>query len=216
MGLFDRVQDSAGMQRAPMPGEPGTADDQAIARYRYMLRTAPPETIEQAHAEAFAKLTPEQRRKVLEELASAAPEGERDAVLRAGDAPGSLARAATRAEIRQPGIMERMFGGGSAQGTPMPGFGSMLGHAFLGSLAGTVLGSMVAQHFLNAHPPSAQTLADLSPASGLDDSQLGAFDTNDSSAATQDDAGSNDDVGTSGDVDFGDGGDFDLGDTFDV
>ena len=40
-----------------------SADEQAIARYRYMLKTAPPETIEQAHAEAFAQLTPEQRRR---------------------------------------------------------------------------------------------------------------------------------------------------------
>ena len=43
-------------------------DGQAIARYRYMLRTAPLEAIEEAHAEAFAALTSEQRRRVLEEL----------------------------------------------------------------------------------------------------------------------------------------------------
>jgi hypothetical protein len=34
-----------------------SADEQAVERYRYLLRTAPPETIEEAHAEAFAKLT---------------------------------------------------------------------------------------------------------------------------------------------------------------
>jgi hypothetical protein len=33
------------------------SDEAAVERYRYMLRTAPPETIELAHAEAFAKLT---------------------------------------------------------------------------------------------------------------------------------------------------------------
>jgi hypothetical protein len=38
--------------------QPTDADEQALQRYRYMLRTAPPETIEQAHEEAFAKLTP--------------------------------------------------------------------------------------------------------------------------------------------------------------
>jgi hypothetical protein len=139
--------------------------------------------------------------------------------MRAGDAPGSLARAATRAEIRQPGVMDRMFGGGNMQGAAMPGFASMLGHAFLGSLAGTVLGSLVAQHFMNAHPPSAQTLADLSPAH--DDTQLGTQDDarlGDIDSATNDtnaDAGL-DDFGGSDDVDFGDAGDFDLGDTFDV
>ena len=40
---------------------PPDADEQALERYRYMLKTAPPETIEQAHEEAFARLTPAQR-----------------------------------------------------------------------------------------------------------------------------------------------------------
>jgi hypothetical protein len=213
MGLFERGQSGFGMQRpAGSSGDALPSDDQAIARYRYMLSTAPPETIEQAHAEAFAKLTPEQRRTVLGQLASAAPPRERDAVMRAGDEPGALARSATRAEIREPGMMERMFGGIGGGREPMPGFGSFLGPAFLGSLAGTVLGSMVAQHFLNAHPPSPQTLADL----GGNEASLdhGAADH----ASTSDDSPvdtSSDDFAFGDDADFG-GGDFDLGDIFDV
>src|SRR4051794_34504103 len=108
MGLFDRFREGLGVQR-PIPAE-ASADEQAIARYRYMLRTAPPETIEQAHAEAFAKLTPEQRRRVLEQLREEMPAAERAAAARAGDSPEQLARVATRAEIRQPGVMERVFG----------------------------------------------------------------------------------------------------------
>jgi len=45
-------------------------DRQAIERYRYMLRTAPPDDIERAHAEAFARMTPDQRQLVLRELAA--------------------------------------------------------------------------------------------------------------------------------------------------
>ena len=56
-----------------------SADEQAVERYRYLLRTAPPETIEEAHAEAFAKLTPEQRRMVLQELDSTLTPAERAA-----------------------------------------------------------------------------------------------------------------------------------------
>jgi hypothetical protein len=205
MGLFDRAH-GAGMQR-PAPVPAGDADDAAIARYRYMLRTAPPETVEQAHAEAFAKLTPEQRRKLLDQLAGAAPDGERTSVMRAGDAPEALARAATRAEIRQPGAMERMFGGA---GGATPGFGSFLGPAFLGSLAGTVLGSLVAQHFLAAHPPSDRTLADLSGGLTAGDARLGDIDAGDAGTAA-------DDLTSAADADFGDAGDFDLGgDTFDA
>ena len=59
--------------RADLP----SADEQAVARYRYMLQTAPPETIEQAHEEAFARLTPEQRRLALQQLATNLPENER-------------------------------------------------------------------------------------------------------------------------------------------
>src|SRR5829696_5902448 len=48
----------------PAPQQPPvrSEDEIAVERYRYLLRTAPPETIEQVHEEAFAKLTPEQRR----------------------------------------------------------------------------------------------------------------------------------------------------------
>jgi hypothetical protein len=215
MGLFDRFADTGAARPAPAQGD-ATADAQAIARYRYMLRTAPPETLEHAHAEAFAKLTPEQRRKVLEQLASDAPPGERDAVLRAGDAPGSLARAATRAEVREPGAMERMFGQAPAQGA-MPSMGSMFTHTLLGSLAGTVIGSAIAQHFLAAHPP-AHGFGDFG-SSGTDASQdENAAD--DTDRASSDDFGSSDEIGSddpgSGDFDFGDAGVSDLGDTFDV
>jgi hypothetical protein len=125
------------------------SDQQAIERYRYMLRTAPPETIEQAHAEAFATLTPQQRRLVLEQLRQATPPGERPPGDSAAD-PEALARMATRAEIRQPGVLERAFGSGGGGG-----FGGMFASSLLGSVAGTVLGSMVAQHFF-AHPSAAE------------------------------------------------------------
>ncbi len=43
-------------RRPPQP--PKSEDEIAIERYRYLLRTAPPQTIEQVHAEAFSKLSP--------------------------------------------------------------------------------------------------------------------------------------------------------------
>src|SRR5918995_6113544 len=88
-------------------------DTQAIERYRYLLRTAPPDEIERAHEEAFAQLTPEQRRQALHSLAEHVPQSE----IR-GDDPASLARTATRAEMRQPGTIERAWGSGG------PGLGS--------------------------------------------------------------------------------------------
>jgi len=152
-------------------------DQRALERYRYMLRTAPPDDIERAHEEAFAQLTPEQRAAVLRELAERVPPSEVG-----GDDPKSLARTATRAEMREPGTIERTFGGAG-----VPGLGSM----FLSTLAGAFIGSSIANAFF------------------FDDtgSDADASETGDASEA--DDAGG-DDFG--GDVggDFGDfgGGDF--------
>jgi hypothetical protein len=144
MGFFDRFRNP---QSSP-------SDEQAIARYRYLLRTAPPEAIEQAHAEAFARLTPEQRRRLLEELAADMPDAERKAASRTGESPEALARVATRAELREPGSMERAWNRMSAPGV---GLGGMFAGSLLASMAGTVLGTMMAQHFF-AHDPQASHL----------------------------------------------------------
>jgi hypothetical protein len=117
-------------------------DEMAVERYRYMLRTAPPETLEQAHAEAFAKLTAEQRRKVLEDLGTAVPASERAA----SDDPQSLARMATRAEMRQPGTMERVLGGGRG-GMGGMGMGGMIAGSLLASVAGAFVGTAIADAF---------------------------------------------------------------------
>jgi hypothetical protein len=125
--------------------EPRTsADEQALERYGYLLRTAPPETIEEAHAEAFAQLTPEQRRMVLEELTRELPEHERAAGVRYEDDPRSLARLATRTEMRQPGALERSFGG---MGTRGIGSGGLMAGSFLSAFAGILIGSAIAEQF---------------------------------------------------------------------
>ncbi|HLM05121.1 MAG TPA: hypothetical protein VK402_08055 [Blastococcus sp.] len=182
MGLLDRLfgrrqnqhqgqYRSEGGYAPPQPGRTARGeqlpDDQAIARYRYLLRTAPPETIEQAHAEAFAQLTADQRQQVLAQLAAAVPSGERPRT----DDPETLARVATRAEMRQPGFLERTLGGygpgygpqgygpqgygpqgygpgygrgGYGGGYGGPGMGSMIGGSLLGTIGGLVIGTAVA------------------------------------------------------------------------
>jgi len=151
MGFFDRFKTSS---EQPLAG--ASADEQAIARYRYLLKTAPPEAIEQAHAEAFARLTPEQRQRLLSELASDMPDAERNAAHRAGEAPGALARVATRAELREPGAMERAWNRMGAMPGAGMGFGGMLAGSLLASMAGTVLGTVIAQQFFTHHPEASQ------------------------------------------------------------
>jgi hypothetical protein len=126
-------------------------DERAIERYHYMLRTAPPDAIEQAHAEAFAQLSPSQRRQVLEQLSRAVSPAER-AYLH--EDPRSLARVATKAEVRNPGMLEQLFGsvhGGAQQSAPVNVAGA-LGGSLLASVAGTFIGSAVARSFFNTYP----------------------------------------------------------------
>jgi hypothetical protein len=176
MGLFGR--------RSSQPTDQPT-DEQALERYRYMLATAPPEDIERAHEEAFARLTPEQRRQALQALAQHVPPGE----LR-GDDPAALARAATRAEVRQPGTIERAWGAGGA------GFG--LGSWFMTTLAASFIGTAIAQSFFDNDPGG---------------------DAGDAADATSDGSGSSDETGADGGADEAgwdgggaDGGDFGGGD----
>ena len=80
--------------------EHGSDDDVVLRRYRHLLGTAPTETIEQAHAEAFGELTDEERAAIYEELSSGAGTGERPL----SSEPATLARSASRAERRAPGL----------------------------------------------------------------------------------------------------------------
>ncbi len=189
------------------PGQP-LPDEQAVARYRYLLRTAPPEQIEQAHAEAFAQLTTDQRQQVLAQLAAAVPAAERP---RTDDA-ATLARVATRVEMRQPGTLERALGGygpgygaqpgkggrpGFGGGYGAPGMGSMIGGSLLGTIGGLVIGTAVADALFD---------------SGLGDGGLfGGGDEEAYAQGYEDGADTGDFGGDSGGGDFG-GGDFGGGD----
>lgn len=160
MGLLDKLfggPEPAATARPAAAAAPQTADERAIAQYRYMLQTAPPQAVEQAHAEAFAKLTPEQRAQVLQQLSAEAPAAERPAAGATGqDDPASLARMATRAEVRRPGTMERLFGGAGGRGM---GMGGMMAGSFLSTIAGVVVGSAIAQAFLHDAPGGAEHAA---------------------------------------------------------
>lgn len=188
MSFFDRLFGAPTPEPEPRRAGARTDDDRAVERYRYLLQTAPPETIEQVHAEAFAKLSPEQRRLVFDELARTAPAGEAPA----DDEPATLARAATRSELRQPGTMERSLAG--------PSFGQMVGASLLGTVAGYVIGSALASAFL---PPLDSGATD----AGAEDA--GAADAGGADAGA--DAGGFDGGADAGGFDaggFGDFGDF--------
>ena len=186
MGILDRL---FGQQQPSAPGDAQRApqelsDEQALQRYRYLVRTAPPEAIEEAHREAFARLTPEQRAQVLQELNAAAPAQERISDPSRID-PQTLARMATRAELRQPGFLERRLGGTGPGG---PGLGGMFASSLLGSVVGSVIGSAIAHQFLGGPEHlAADTPGDhVATDEGVADDDV---DTADADASAYDDVG---------------------------
>jgi hypothetical protein len=213
MGILDKLFGTArpperSTREAPQDSAPGpSADDQAIERYQYLLRTAPPEALEQAHAEAFARLTPEQRAEVLRRFSSSLPPAEL-ADARSGD-PRALARAATRAEVQSPGFMERTLGRGGMGMGMGGGLGGGFGSSLLGSLAGSFIGTAIASQFMHGFAPglgfmgdaradtSDRNFSDVESGHGTTDADGGVAD------ASGDDGGSDDSGG------FDDGGDLD-------
>ena len=157
------------------------------------MRTAPPERIEQAHEEAFAALTPEQRRLALEQLSRQVP----DERVR-GDDPRSLARMATRAELRQPGTVERAFGRGGMGLGGGPGAGGSPGRRAAGLVRDGV----------RRHARGAALFADLADGELFDGPDDGGADAGgDPGGSDLADAGGGDFGGDLGGGDFG-GGDF--------
>lgn len=198
LGREERPEDAAASGRtAPAYGTPPTRtqrteDEIAIERYRYLLRTAPPEAIEQVHREAFEQLTPEQRAQVFRELSEGAPAGDAPR----SDDPSALAQSATRSELRQPGFMERRFSGGGGMG-----FGGVLASSMLGTIAGFVIGSALAESLM---PDSGEY------ASGDGDGGESGDSGADASADGGSDLGGGDYGGDAGGGDLG--GDFGGGD----
>lgn len=118
-------------------------DQAAIEKYKYMLRTAPPQDMERAHTEAFSRLTPQQRALLQNELSEQLPAAERPV----SDQPQDLARAATRAEVSRPGFMEKILGSGSGRSRTAGGLAAGaggLGVGLLGGVAGAFIGTAIA------------------------------------------------------------------------
>lgn len=121
-------------------------DEQALQRYNYMIQHTPKEKIEQAHEEAFAKMTPDQRIQVLQGLSAHLTSFDRMSLNPNDPDPKLLARVATRAELRSPGTMAQTFSNPAYAGHGhghRSGMGGMMA-GILGAVVLGVVGSMIA------------------------------------------------------------------------
>lgn len=146
MGFFSRLlgkDESVAARVSAQAAPPPSGGGGALEGYRYLLQTAPPDAIEQAHAQAFEELTPEHRRELLSGLALASPAHERAAISATPTEDArALARVTSRAELRQPGVLERAL---AASRSGEPGRGTEL----LSRFAAAFVGSAVAQSYLS-------------------------------------------------------------------
>ncbi len=129
------------------PGPPPDilSEEQAIQRYRYLLQTAPSETLERGHAEAFTRMAQTQRTRMLQELVTAFPEETRPTINVRADDPVSLAQCITHIERNTPGLLEQTLGGPAAG----MGGGMLAGTLFASIAVGFVESAAVQQFFTN-------------------------------------------------------------------
>ena len=112
-------------------------DDVVLRRYRHLLGTAPIESIEQVHADAFGELHEPQRAAIYEELSRGSGTGERPL----SSEPATLARSASRAERRVPGSIETTLRAADARG------------GFEGALVAPVVDHVTASPLVSAFLP---------------------------------------------------------------
>jgi hypothetical protein len=138
MGLLERLFRGS---RTPGPSEARpVSGPEALARWRYLVVTAPPEVLVAAHADGLAGLGADAQADVLHRVRTALSALEPGAV--APREPEVLVRAAARAERRAPGFLER------ALSTDAPG------RQALTTLASAVVATAVATPFLRGFDPS--------------------------------------------------------------
>jgi len=137
MGLLDRLFRGRRAQE-PQDSRPLTAEE-SLARWRYLVGAAPPETVSEAHRQALDALEELPRAEVLQRLRSALSALEAGVVV-PGD-PAVLLRASARAERRAPGFLERALAGDAR------------GRQGLATLAAAVVATSAAAPVLQAFDP---------------------------------------------------------------
>jgi len=171
MGFLDRLLRG---RRTSLDGAstPATGPE-AVARWKYLLLTAPPEALAEAHAEALGHLDRSTRSDLLHRIRAALGDLEPGAVVPAEER--LLLRAAARTERRSPGFLERAL---SAR-TP---------RTSISALAEVVVATSAAAPFLRdfAADLDARTLAEVqeipdAPADAAHDGHDGHDDVSDGS-----------------------------------
>ena len=134
-------------------------DEEAAERYREVAAAAPADVYEESAAEAFARLTPRERREFVEWLRQRSPgreiayaDTDEDGIPDRFEDPRELARETAHLQQQQPDLLQQLLGGGAALGFGAPSAGAGgVGAAFANPVAKAVfagIAAMVARRVL--------------------------------------------------------------------
>ena len=131
----------------------GVSDDEARSRYGEVAGRLPPAEYEDAARDAFARMSPEQRleygrylQRQSRERGLDIPDFNQDGLDDRLQDPDELARATSRVQQRQPGMLEQMLGGGGGGGGGMGGMlASPIGKAALAGIAAIAVKKMMSR-----------------------------------------------------------------------
>jgi hypothetical protein len=136
----------------------GIGDDEALDRYREVAPQLPDDVYEQSAAQAFSRLSPEQRAEFGRWLQTQGRQHDARIPDLDGDGrddrfqdPQTLARAATQMRRQQPGLLDGLLGSALGGGTgALGGMGGGLGSALGGLTGGQAGGGMLSSPIAKA------------------------------------------------------------------
>lgn len=118
----------------------GISTQEAAARYQQVAPQLPPDVYQQSAEQVFARLSPQERMQLGQQLIQGAqqqgvnfPDVNRDGIDDRLQDPRYLAQVTTQVHQEQPGLMGQIFGGGAASGGGL--LGGSLGKIALGGIA---------------------------------------------------------------------------------
>jgi len=114
-------------QQSYQSGQMGGLNDQDVAqRYQQTLQYAPPEVLQQAHEEAFSRLSPQEQQQIVNHLQQAHNDPNQPFQYpqfnnggQQGYSPSQMGGMMRQAQQQQPDLLQNMLGQGGALSSPM-------------------------------------------------------------------------------------------------
>lgn len=156
-GTPDNYQQRAQQyQQGYQGGQLGGLSDQDVAqRYQRTVQYAPPDVVEQAHAEAFNRLSPQEQQQIVAQFQQAHNDPQQpfqypgfNGGSQQGYTPAQMGQMARQAQQQQPDLLQQVLGPGGALSSPlakvaMAGVAAIAAQKMMGGQGGGLLGNLM-------------------------------------------------------------------------